>query len=78
MHLVHVMAYTPELRGDNVALEERAVLIDSELAVRTDGKKIKKVYTAPDLVELPFVVDGNYCKAQLPLLKGYELVVFEG
>jgi len=77
MHLLHVMAYTPELRGDNVALEERAVLIDTHLAVRTNGQTIKKVYTAPDGKELSFVMDGNYCKTTLPLLHGYALIVFE-
>lgn len=76
--LLHVMCYMPELRGVSVALEERGTLVDSELSLRVDpGVTFKKVYLAPSGEELPFTVRDGYCTVNLPLLKGYALLVFE-
>ncbi|OQA82866.1 MAG: Alpha-L-fucosidase [Lentisphaerae bacterium ADurb.Bin242] len=77
LELLHVMAYTPELRGESVALEERATLIDSELSLRIDGGEFRKVYLAPSRKELAFTVKDGYCTVHVPLIQGYALIVFE-
>lgn len=77
LELLHVMCYTPELRGNSVALEERGTLVNTELSIRIDGTPFKKVYLAPGGKELPFTVKAGYCSITLPLLQGYALVVFE-
>ncbi len=77
LELLHVMCYTPELRGNSVALEERGVLVNSELSLRIDDQPFKKVYLAPSGQELPFTVKDGYCTVTLPLLEGYALLVFE-
>lgn len=77
MELLHLMAYAPELRGESVALEEKATLVDQELSLRVDGKEITKVYLAPERKELDFTVADGYCTVHLPLLQGYSLIVFE-
>ena len=75
--LLHVLVYTPELRGLSVALEERGTLVNSELSMRIDGRPFRKVYLAPDRQEIPFTVEDGYCKVNLPLLQGHALLVFE-
>ena len=77
LELLHVLVYTPELRGRSVALEERGTLVNTELCLRMDGASFRRVYLAPSKQELPFVPDGGYCKVTLPLVSGYALVVFE-
>ncbi len=77
MELLHVMVYTPELRGESVALEERGTLVDSELSLRIDDREFKKVYLAPTRKELAFTVKDGYCTVRLPLIQGYALIVFE-
>ena len=77
MELVHVLAYTPEHRGGSIALEDRATLVNTELSIRTDGRKVKKVYLAPTRQALPFTVRDGYCTVTVPLIQGYALTVFE-
>jgi len=77
LELVHLLAYCPEGRGASAAVEDRIPLLDSKLALRTDGRRIRRVYLAPDRRELPFEVQENYCKVCLPTIVGYGLVVFE-
>ena len=77
LELLHVMVYTPELRGKAVALEERGTLVNTELSLRIDGTPFRRVYLAPSKQELPFTVEDGYCKVTLPLIQGYVLVVFE-
>ncbi|MBO4303588.1 MAG: beta-galactosidase trimerization domain-containing protein [Lentisphaeria bacterium] len=75
--LVHLLAYCPEGRGQASALEDRITLVDTEIALRTDGKKVRKVYLAPDRRELAFREEGNYCKVRIPMMTGFALAVFE-
>lgn len=75
--LLHLLCYTPELRGGAVALEERGTLVNTHLAMRIDGKEFKKVYLAPSMEELEFKVEDGYCHVTLPLLIGHALIVFE-
>ena len=75
--MVHVLSYCPEKRCNAMALEDRITLVDTELSLRTDGRKIRKVYLAPDRKELPFEVKDGYCTVRVPMISGYALVVFE-
>lgn len=77
LELVHLLAYCPEGRGQASAVEDRISLVDTEIELRTDGRKVKKVYLAPDRKELPFEQKGDYCKVRIPLVSGYGLVIFE-
>ncbi len=75
--LLHVLVYTPELRGLSVALEERGTLVDTEISMRVDGTPFRKVYLAPSRQKLPFSIKDGYCNVTLPLIRGYALIVFE-
>ncbi|MBO4490714.1 MAG: beta-galactosidase trimerization domain-containing protein [Lentisphaeria bacterium] len=77
LELLHVLVYTPELRGKSVALEERGTLIDTDLALRIDGAPFRRVYLAPGKQELNFTQEDEYCRIVLPLIRGYALIVFE-
>lgn len=77
MELLHLMCYTPELRGNALALEERGTLVNTDIAFRVDSAPIKKVYLAPTREEIPFTIENGYCRLTLPLLQGYALIVFE-
>lgn len=75
--MVHILSYCPEKRCNAVALEDRISLVDTEISLRTDGRKIRKVYLAPERKELPFAIRDGYCTVRIPLITGYALVVFE-
>lgn len=77
MELIHILAYTPELRGKSIALEDRATLLNTELALRMDGKQVSRVYLAPKREPLPFSLEEDYCRISVPVICGYALVVIE-
>ncbi|MBE6373570.1 MAG: hypothetical protein E7055_16065 [Lentisphaerae bacterium] len=77
MELVHILAYCPEGRGQASALEDRITLVDTEISLRTDGRKVRKAYLAPDRKELPFEEKDGSCTVRIPLISGYVLTVFE-
>src|SRR5690554_4165138 len=75
--MVHLLSYVPELRGSKTEMiEEPLELHNIKLALRHDGKKIKKVYQAPDQKSLPFKIVGDYIEVTIPVCDGYALVVF--
>ena len=75
--MVHILAYCPEKRCNAIAVEDRITLLNTELSLRTDGRKISKVYLAPDRKELPFELRDGYCEVIVPEITGYALIVFE-
>ena len=76
--MVHVLGYCPERRGPNIdMIEEPARLGDVTLALRQDGRRIARVYLAPEGRDLPFHLDGDYVRVTLPNVVGYALAVFE-
>ena len=75
--LVHMLAYTPELRGGAIALEDRGFLVESRIALRTGEKKVRSVKSCPDGEELPFTVKDGYCHVTIPLVHGYKLLSFQ-
>ena len=75
--LVHILAYCPEGRGSANAVEDRISLVDTEISLRSDGRKVRKVYLAPSRMELPFEQKNDYCTVRIPHISGYALIVFE-
>jgi len=77
-HIVHVLAYLPEKRGqDSEIIEDEIAVPDGKIALRADGRQIRRVYLAPDCRELKFQINDGYVEVELPLIKGYAMVVFE-
>ncbi|MBR2365207.1 MAG: alpha-L-fucosidase, partial [Lentisphaeria bacterium] len=76
-NLVHLLAYTPELRGAAIALEEKSYLVDSRISLYTGEGKVKKVRSCPDGEEFAFSVENGYCSVTIPLIHGYKLLSFE-
>jgi len=74
---VHLLAYCPERRCEAMCVEDRISVLNTKLALRTDGKKIRKVYLAPERKALPFELKDGYCHVTLDVFTGYTLVVFE-
>ena len=75
--MVHLVAYVQEKRGGASVIEDRILLQNVELALRTDGKAVRSVYLAPNRQALPFSEENGYCKVVVPSAAGYALVVFE-
>ncbi len=75
--MVHVLSYLPELRGKMQIIEEPVLLKDACIGLRTDGKKVKKVYLAPSGEEIKFTVEKNYTWVTLSEVIGYQMAVFE-
>ncbi len=75
--LVHLLAYCPERRGGADAVEDRIVVNNAVVALRTDGGGFSRVFSAGDGTELPFEIAEGYCRVKLPSFAGYALLVFE-
>lgn len=76
--MVHLLSYVPELRGKSMnVIEEPVEVRDITVSLRNDGKEFKKAYLAPCLTGLDFKKEGLYTVVRLPLLKGYQMIVFE-
>ena len=58
-------------------IEEPVAVVDSKIALRLDGTPPKKVYLAPTGKALPFEVKEGYVRLDIPVFKGYAMVVFE-
>ena len=75
--MVHLLAYCPEKRCNAIIAEDRITVLDAKISLKTDGKKISKVYLAPAQKELPFEIKEGYCQVTVPRFDGYTLLVFE-
>ncbi|MFA6569595.1 MAG: alpha-amylase family protein [Victivallales bacterium] len=76
--MVHILSYVPELRGEKTEMiEEPVPILNAKLALRLDGSRPGKVYLAPEGKELPFAVKNNHICVDVPVFKGYALMVFE-
>lgn len=76
--MVHILSYVPERRGPNIdVIEETVKLRDVSISLRIDGRKISKVYLAPDKKALKFSIENGYIKTSIPEVDGYSMVVFE-
>ena len=76
--MVYIMAYLPEARGAGVnMIEEPLELRDFTVELRLDGRIPQKVYLAPSHESLDFAIDGNYAAVNVPVVRGWAVVVFE-
>ena len=75
--MVHLLAYCPEKRCNAIIAEDRITVIDAKISLKVDGKKINKVYLAPNGQVLPFEIKDGYCNVTVPRFDGYSLLVFE-
>ena len=74
---VHLLNYLPELRGKSLLVEEELTANDMEITLRLDGKKVKRVYLAPEKKELAFSISDDKIKFTIPHVKGYCMAVVE-
>jgi hypothetical protein len=76
--IVHILSYVPESRGGKTEMiEEPIPVLNAKIALRLDGPTPLKVYLAPEKKGLPFAVKKNYICVDIPVFKGYALIVFE-
>ena len=75
--MVHLINYVPELRGKSEIVEEPLYAANVNIEIRHDGMLPTKVYLAPKGKELPFTMENNYVCVDVPVFKGYALIVFE-
>ena len=74
--VVHLMHYIPEQRTAGAETVYDVIpLFDIPLAVCSAAPS--RVYTAPELTDLPFTVEDGYVKVILPELRGHTMVVLE-
>ena len=50
---------------------------ESNISIRLDGKKVNRVFLAPEEKVLEYTVEDDYCKISVPQFSGYALVVVE-
>lgn len=76
--MMHILSYVPELRGPSTSMIEDAVEVNNvKIALRSDGKAPRKVYLAPSRKNLAFKIKDGYIYVDIPVSKGYSLLVFE-
>ncbi len=76
--VTHLLAYAPEQRGASAqVVEEPITVCDAKVAVRVDGRRVAKAYTAPDRREVEFSVNCGYIELSIPRMSGYAAVVLE-
>jgi hypothetical protein len=76
--MVHLLAYVPERRGPTMDMIEEPIEVRNiSLALRVDHRLPARLYLAPSYEELPFAIEEGYIETQIPILRGYALVVFE-
>ena len=77
--MVHLLCYVPEHRGESMQIVEEPITATSiRLSLRTDDRQVRRVYLAPEVVELPFECRNGYIEVAIPEIRGYAMVVFEG
>lgn len=74
---LNVISYAPEKRGDCSVVEEPAAIVDGSVKILTAGRKISRVVLAPEGTPVDFRTEGDYTKIDLPVIKGYAMVVLE-
>lgn len=76
--MLHVLSYVPERRGSSTdVIEEPVELRNVHLALRSDGRRPKRVYLAPARESLAWVLRDGYVEITVPVVAGYAMVVVE-
>ena len=66
--MAHILSYIPEMRGSRQIIEEPVEITNVKIALRSDGKKIRKVYLAPEK-SLPFKINNGYINVTIPSIQ---------
>lgn len=75
--VVHLASYVPERRTDRMdIIEDRVPLHDVGLSV-AGGRKVRRVYLAPQERDLAYEVDGGRVRVTVPVIDGHQMVVVE-
>ncbi len=75
--IAHLLYATPIKRGEKIeVIEDLLPVCDTELAVKLD-KPVKRVYLAPQGIELPFETDGDYTRVSVDKFVCHQMVVFD-
>jgi hypothetical protein len=75
--IVHLLYYTPERRARDLDLVEDIVpLHDLTVSLRC-AKRPRRVYTAPDEVEIPFEYANGRANVCVPTVAGHAMVVLD-
>jgi hypothetical protein len=77
--MVHFLAYLPEHRLKSCEMiEEPLTVLDQQIQLREDERKVKNVYLAPTGEKLSFERDADgYVRVEIPRIVGYALIVFD-
>ena len=75
--IVHLLNYLPELRGMSLMVEDVLPLTGVGVSLRLDGKKIRKLYLAPEKKEIPYTISGDRVNFTVPESYGYAMIVAE-
>jgi hypothetical protein len=76
--IVHLLSYVPELRGEKTEMiEDAAAVVDSKIALKLAGPPPRNVSLTPTGKALPFEVQEGYVHLNIPVFKGYAMLVFE-
>ena len=73
--IVHLLNYQPDMRGLNLMVEDALPLDGIQCSLRLDGRKVEKLYLAPDKKEIPFTVSGDRIFFTVPEASGYAMLV---
>ncbi len=76
--MVYLMSYVPELRGAYIQMIEEPVIVRQvRIRLRTNSKRIHRVYAAPEQIPLEFHDDGAHVEVVVPEIPGHAVIVFE-
>ena len=75
MQILHLFNYVPELRGASLMVEDALPLGGIQIRMKTGGRKVKKLYLAPEQTVIDFTEHGQYIDFTVPESFGYAMIV---
>ena len=76
--VLHLLHYITEKRSEDIfTIEDVLPLHDLNIGMRTDGRSLRRLYTAPGEAELEYRSDGDYVSFTLDKLEGHAIVCAE-
>lgn len=75
-YVLHLLYATPVQRGRTQVIEDLPPIFEVKVQVRVD-KPIKRVYLAPQGVEIPFEQQGSLVTVTVPKVECHQMVVFD-
>jgi hypothetical protein len=75
--IIHLLNYLPELRGMSLMVEDVLPLAGVGVSLRLDGKKLSRLYLAPEKKDIPYTISGDRVNFTVPESYGYAMIVAE-